>query len=94
VGQIILWAKGDQIGGEADGYIVLFQQQNTKNNEVVTQCGDEHWEFLVVFLAAKVPFSNVGDVPEEIFRPSITSRVWGVLSPGEVSSGGWQSSSQ
>jgi hypothetical protein len=62
VGQTILGAKGNQLGGKVDGHIVLFQPQNTKNNGVVTQFGNEYWEFLLVFLDAKVPFSNVGDV--------------------------------
>jgi hypothetical protein len=62
VGQIILGAKGDQIGGKADGHIMLFQLQNTKNNGVVTQFGNEHWEFLLVFLDTKIPFSNVSDI--------------------------------
>jgi hypothetical protein len=64
VGQTILGAKGDQIGGKADGHIVLFQPWNTENNGIVTQFGDEHWEFLLVFLDAKIPFRNVGDVSQ------------------------------
>jgi hypothetical protein len=62
VGQTILGAKSDQIGGKADSHIMLFQLQNAENNGVVTQFGDEPWEFLPVFLDAKVPFSNVGDI--------------------------------
>jgi hypothetical protein len=62
VGQTILGAKSDQIGGKADSHIMLFQPQNAEDNGVVTQFRDKHWEFLLVFLDAEVPFSNVGDV--------------------------------
>jgi hypothetical protein len=62
VGQTILGAKSDQIGGEADSHIMLFQLWNAEDNGVVTQFGDEHWEFLLVFLDAEVPFSNVGNI--------------------------------
>jgi hypothetical protein len=60
--QAVLRAEGDQVRGKSYGNVMLFQPWDTQDNRVMAQLGDEHGEFLVVFLDAELDLSNVGDV--------------------------------
>lgn len=60
--QTVLGSKGDKVRGKAEGNIMLLKPWDSKNNWVVTQSCNKHWQMITVLKDAEYAFSNVSDV--------------------------------